>query len=964
MRKTAYLGFALAVVIIGSLVIYRSTTTHVNDKKTANLSFEVEEDEEEGGYKRRLYEWKMLHDPATGEIPRDIHEKEVALLRSIQSRQSAAGFRQTINNSYTAAGPSQNGGRTRAVAYDLRNNGVMLAAGISGGIFRSTDGGATWSFNNPVNDVRIISCIAQDPRPGFQDIWYAGTGELAGSSPSYPNAQIPGYGVYKSTNNGISWQKLPSTIQGTSNENGFVDDIFDMVYNIQVDNNGIVYVALPSVILRSTDANNMITNGGTDWYPSIFELDGLNTPNTPLETMITDIVVSKPGVSPTRYYAAFTGRNTDSDTAGVWTSTTGTYGSWTKIGSPNLVSGWRPYNNTTSGGDYTAGWGRTVLSIAPSNSNILYVMYDNGLLASSSQPEADLFRANLAAFPNVSWANRTDNLFALQNGSTPKYMETQDGYNMLLAVHPTNENLVLAGGVNLFKSTDGFATSNNVTFVGGLESDVTYTDPTRSSHVDFHAYAFQPSSPNRFVVANDGGLQVTSDITASKITWNNLNNQYQTFQYYHVAIDPVAGSLTFAGGAQDNSTSYKDSKELFGPALPDPNDHYVGLLGGDGGMTALSPSTSTQQYLYASAQNGILARLNIVKNSNLTGAQIDPNSAPEGEFVTYYHLDQDNTELLYYVADNRLWRTTSASTVTSTTGWTEMTGVATTLNSTNESIFALATSRGNYNNANSYLFIGTSTAKIYRIQDPRNAAVSTAPISITPPTITAGSLVREIAVNPRNPDTVLAVISNYGANSAYWTGNATSASPTWQLVEGNLTTASFRSCAIVATTTGVEYYVGTSIGLFGTTTISGNSTSWILQGPAMMQGAIVNDLVLRTADNTLLVGTHGNGMFYTTIGNVPTSVPDVVVNDKRFINTVFPTVVPVGDINFRTGGITGVKTINIRVTNLSGQVVLQRTQAYQNGSVPLGPLATGSYVLEIISDNRKYKHVQQFVKTN
>ena len=131
----------------------------------------------------------------------------------------------------------------------------------------------------------------------------------------------------------------------------------------------------------------------------------------------------------------------------------------------------------------------------------------------------------------------------------------------------------------------------------------------------------------------------------------------------------------------------------------------------------------------------------------------------------------------------------------------------------------------------------------------------------------------------------------------------------------------------------------------------------------MMQGAIVNDLVLRTADNTLLVGTHGNGMFYTVIGNVPTSVPDVVVNDKRFINSVFPTIATTGSINFRTGGATGIQTINIRVSNMSGQVLMQRTQGYQNGTLQLGPLSTGSYLLEIISDDRRYKHVQQFVKT-
>ena len=198
--------------------------------------------------------------------------------------------------------------------------------------------------------------------------------------------------------------------------------------------------------------------------------------------------------------------------------------------------------------------------------------------------------------------------------------------------------------------------------------------------------------------------------------------------------------------------------------------------------------------------------------------------------------------------------------------------------------------------------------------------------------------------------------------SAFWTGNARAASPIWQLVEGNIATASFRSCAIIVTATGVEYYVGTSIGLFSTTTISGGSTTWALEGPPVLQGAIVNDLALRPADNTLLVGTHGNGMFYSVIGNVATSVPDVITNDKRFITSVFPTIAS-NDIYFRKGNLTGIQTINIRITSTNGQVVAQTRQSYQNGSLSTRQLASGNYVLEIWSDDRKYKHVQQFVKS-
>jgi hypothetical protein len=967
MRKVAYL--TLIPVIVTSIYFFlpgkiKNSKKIDIEKQFSQINKEEESGKEEAGYKRWLYEWKMLHDPATGEIPRDIHLKESALLSSIIQKQKAAGFRIEVNNTYLAAGPTQNGGRTRALAFDMRNNQIVLAGGVSGGMFRSTNGGNSWTFVSPSNDVRNISCIAQDPRPGFQDIWYAGTGELLGPSPQYPNAFIPGYGIYKSTDNGASWTKIPSTI--TFNIKEDFDNITDIVFNIQVDPNGNVFAAILNYILRSTD-------GGTTWGIAIHETGELANSNQNIYNMITDIAISKPGVSPTRYYASFSGRNRDRDTAGVWTSTTGARFSWTRIaggrfGNADSVAGWKPYNNSTDlSGNYTNGWGKTSLAIAPSNPNILYVMYQNAQSAANNQPEADLFKADLTSFPSITWSNnRSANLQATRttlppsSTSSTKYMELQDGYNMLLAVHPTNQNLVIAGGVNLFRSTDGFATQG--TFIGGLTS-TTFTDPNQFSHVDFHSFSFDPSNANRFAVGDDGGLQVTNDITATSVSWNNFASQYQTFQYYHVAIDPTAGSLTFSGGAQDNSTTYRDSKALLDAALPDPNDHYVGLIGGDGGMTALTPSTSTSHYLFGSFQEGNVYRLFVNgTSSSISPSSIAPAAAGDGEFVTYFHVDPDNTDLMYYVSLDSIWRTTSSTSVSASTGWTLMTGIASTLTG---SIFSLATTRGNYSTSNGYLFIGTSNGKIYRLQNPRDAAASTAPVDISPSSglgMTSQSLVREIAVNPRNPDTALAVISNYGVASAFWSGNATSASPTWQLVEGNIALASFRSCAIVATNSGVEYYIGTSIGLFSTLAINGNSTIWTLEGSPVMQGALVNDLALRTADNTLLIGTHGNGMFYTNIGNIPTAITDIIRNDKKFIATVFPTVSN-QVINFQTGGATGIKTMNVKVYNMKGQTVLQKIQSYQNGSVSIGQLPSGSYVLEIMSDNRKFRHVQQIVKS-
>jgi hypothetical protein len=941
--KKIFAPFSVLLTVAGCLYVAVTKMPQpgiqTKTKFTEGLQL-ASEKEKEGGYKRWQHEWTILHDPATGEIPRDIYTKEKKLLAKIQADQSGPGFRTTVNNTYEAAGPTQNGGRTRAVAFDIRTNQVMLAGGVSGGIFRSTNGGTTWTYVHPTNETRIISCITQDPRPGFQDIWYAGTGELLGASPAYPNAFIPGNGIFKSTNNGLTWTRLTSTNIGSPEA---FNDLFDIVFNIQVDANGHVFAAILNTIVRSAD-------GGATWA-SVLVSNADPNASLDIEGLATDIAISKTG---SKYYAAFSGRNEDAASAGVWQSGNGI--SWSRIAGAasgtGSVSGWRVYDNTVSGGVYTSGWGKTILAVAPSNANILWVMYDNAQSSTNNEPEADLWRADVSGAP--VWSNRTSGLNALRNGSTPEYMELQGGYNMLLAVHPTNTELVLAGGVNLFRSTDGFQTVRR--FIGG-ETSNTYTDVNGASHVDFHSFAFDPSNNNRVVIASDGGLGVISNITTTIPVWGLFNSNYQTFQYYHVAIDPAPGARVFTGGAQDNSTSYLDTKGILGPALPDPNDHYI-LIGGDGCMVGLSPSTATNQYLYGSAQEGILVRT-FLSGASTTLDEITPTGAPPGNFVTYYHLDNDNTNILYYVADDRIWRTTNATTATSSTGWTEMTGVGSTLTG---DIYALATSRGNYNGSNSHLYIGTQNGRIYRLTNPRDAAASTNPVDISPSLgMTAGSLVREIAVNPRNPDTVLAVVSNYGVASAFWTGNATSASPIWQTVEGNISLPSFRSCAIVVTNSGVEYYVGTSIGLFSTTSINNNSTVWTLEGPAVMQGAVISDLVLRTADNTLLVGTHGNGMFVANIGNVVTAVPNVITNDKTFINAVTETVTR-SSIYYQRGTQTGINKINIQVLNASGQVVFRKDMPYSTGSVDVSKLSPGVYILDIWSDNRKYRHTQKFVK--
>jgi hypothetical protein len=107
----------------------------------------------------------------------------------------------------------------------------------------------------------------------------------------------------------------------------------------------------------------------------------------------------------------------------------------------------------------------------------------------------------------------------------------------------------------------------------------------------------------------------------------------------------------------------------------------------------------------------------------------------------------------------------------------------------------------------------------------------------------SGLNVQDIAVNPNNDNEIIAVVTNYGrtvganlnnVTNILWTNDAKSASPTWRVAEGNLTSyISARSCMITTKKDGsgnpvTEYYVGTAAGLFavenlGTTLIGGGS---------------------------------------------------------------------------------------------------------------------------------------------
>lgn len=106
--------------------------------------------------------------------------------------------------SWTPLGPGNVGGRTRALVIDPRAPRTMYAGGVAGGVWKTTDGGVSW---RPLDDLMAnlaVSSLAMDP--SNSRIVYAGTGE------GYYNSDaVRGAGIFKTTDGGLTWTRLPAT---------------------------------------------------------------------------------------------------------------------------------------------------------------------------------------------------------------------------------------------------------------------------------------------------------------------------------------------------------------------------------------------------------------------------------------------------------------------------------------------------------------------------------------------------------------------------------------------------------------------------------------------------------------------------------------------------------------------------------------------------------------------------------
>lgn len=777
-------------------------------------------------YERFHWEMQRLANPTTGQIPDGIHARELKFASQLQVKKKSGN----TGAQWQHRGPYNVGGRTRALALDVDDENTIVAGGVTGGMWRSTDGGQSFTKTTSPEQFHSVTCVTQDTRPGKHNIWYHGTGEYYAII-SASTVQASGNGIYKSTDSGQSWTLLASTESNTPTtlyENGDFDFVWDIVVDQTDLLNDVVFAAVINGIYRSKD-------GGATWEAVL----GADSTNGNLSEYTT-VSITPSGV----LYATLTGGAVDQ---GIWRSND--HGdTWTNI----TPFGWP---NSTQ---------RTVVGIVPQDENKLYFLTNTG--GDNHELWFYQYLSGNGSGAGGYWDERTNNLpdqdckvFYTFNFGPYK---SQSGYDMCIAISPADSNLVLLGGTNIYRSEDGWKTANNYDWIGGYRCD--YDTPSNyvypNHHPDQHRMLFLPSNPDVLFSTNDGGMYKTTDILKDSVDWIPLNNGYTNSQFYTIAMEQGESNSNFlVGGMQDNGSYFTNNLHESTP--------WKGVFYGDGAYAEIPEGRGNY---YLSWQGGKVFKFSIDDAGNVQGlTRIDPVGATGYLFIDPFILDPADGNTMYLTAGRYIWRNQALNAIVldgdeynpDTINWERIDISNTGSPFTGGSISALDISKAD----NNILYFGTSTGRVFRLDSLNNGTIVKTDLSNNG---LGNGYVASVDVNEYDPNKVLVTYSNYSVPNIYY---STDGGASFTNVTGNLDEnpdGSGNGPAVLWTemidlTDSTIYFAGTSVGLFSTTLLDGANTVWTQEGTTSIGDVVINMIKTRSYDGKVVVATHGQGVYST-----------------------------------------------------------------------------------------------------
>lgn len=712
---------------------------------------------------------------------------------------------------WEALGPNNQGGRTRQLLIDPRNPDTMYAAAVGGGVWKSVDGGLDWTQLTDLLLPNIaVASLAMDP--SNSQVLYAGTGEGF-----FNGDAIRGAGIFKTTDGGATWAPLASTTppEGTLGNFSYVTQI---VVSPRAPQR--VYATTRNGLYRSND-------GGATWARLIdaSSVNGCQDVTLQLKRAVGYVFAACGTFAQASVYRAVDGPS--STFAAVFSV-------------PNM--------------------GRTSLAIAPSNESVVYAMsasnegtaYGDGLLG--------VFRST-ANGNSGSWTTQVSNTNPGKINtlllSNPVYglgqcfglnsLYNQGWYDNVIAVDPLDANRVWAGGIDLFRSDDGGQTWGVASY-WWFDKGV---DPWYA-HADQHVIRFHPgyngTTNKKMFVASDGGIFRTDDARANvgktdaavcgtpvagAVTWTELNNNYNTTQFYHGAVYPD-GSRYF-GGLQDNGTKRGGIGSLA----------WQTLQGGDGGYNAVDTrgdADPNNDVLFAE-YTGLSIQKSTDGGANFFDA-VNGISDPGFDFIAPFHMNAGNRQQLW-TGGWYLWRTTDQAAV-----WSQASAVT----PGNGSVSAVAVSPQNPNRAvaamsDGYLLFNTSAL---------TASGSTA-WGFTRP---RAAFATSVTFDPSDANVAYATYATFSGVSLY---KSVDAGATWSPLVGTGATALPKVPAltvVVDPSSSQRIYVGTDIGVY--TTLDGGLT-WYREVAGFGNVSVEHLEINSEGTRRLYAFTHGRGAWRVNI---------------------------------------------------------------------------------------------------
>ena len=537
----------------------------------------------------------------------------------------------------------------------------FYVAYASGGLWETKNNGN--SFNS-IFDNKIVMTIGDIIVDWVNNIIYVGTGENNSSRSSYS-----GFGMYKSKDNGKSWEHL-----------GLDDSHHIGRIVLHPDNPDIIWVASLGHLYSENSDRGVYKSidAGKTWNKILF----VNN-----KTGAIDIVIDPS--NPDILYSAMWEKDRkawDFDGSGIGS---GIYKS------VDGGSSWLEVSGGTSGFPDTRGTGRIGLDISISNPNIIYAILDNqdrkpkdeevtneGLTKDSfreisekdflkiSDKELDAFLKQ-NSFPREYNAIKVKELvrngmispYALveyledsnsmlfdtpvigaemykseDSGNTWKKVNEDDINNLFYSygyyfgqvrVDPQNPDKVYTMGVPMIKSNDGGKTWGSIDY--------------SNMHGDYHALWINPKRSGHLISGNDGGLNISYDDGENWLKYNSTS----VGQFYDINVD-MKTPYNVYGGFQDNGVWMGPSNYVASLRWHSSGSYpWKSIYGGDGMQTEVD--LRDNETVYTGSQFGNYARVNTRtgERKRITPSHKLGERPYRWNWETPIYLSRHNQDILY-----------------------------------------------------------------------------------------------------------------------------------------------------------------------------------------------------------------------------------------------------------------------------------------------------------------------------